>query len=724
MTLELPERIPLGMPPGQPEELDALVSEVAGAAVCLAAVDDRLIGAAGAATGWLGDDAAAAAAQVAEVAALVRAVAEAVLPAIGRLSSHTERLREVRQRVVALKAEQDEQFAEAWRRWSQAPDLRAQLGHDGPAVRAIVHDLEAGEASRRRRHAALLEELEDDAAATARVLADSMAAVGGRGTRGDGNRVLANLATHLPGWGDLELARRGRALAAALRGSVDRDDWEARARAATVFAGTPAFAAALLTRLGEDGVRRLLLLLGERTFEDDLAGRSSDVAGLLASAMGAAGIGTATDLVGKVVSAAYVDPDDSGTDSDYVAMGMAAVLLARVPNGGPPPMAVASWTRQVLARERSLAHDSAGARAVDRVYPNAQHDPATDETSFRTLDPVPVLVEWMAEHGTAQSAAATLGEREAWAVLLDRNWDDGGSALSDVVSLAASHPGAAGARAARSGLAVIGGALTEGDPGERMVERTVVDAVAPALGAAVAAHVSVATAALNELARGELTAGTEEVVRGLGYVSVDAGAAGAVTAALGEWAVGQAHELSGTGVSDPLPAIGIPSAYVAVQQYGQRLAHALDAYEAQDAAGRRQLYWDTVVGGAASLVPGPAGIAAGLIEGYAAIGLRMDGTWVDPADDGLVLDAADAARASSAGLEAGQAERAVAVASQARDVFVGATGVLGVPEAPLSPEHDYWAPLVDALTGVAGDRMSREPAAPGGSGGPLRSPVR
>jgi hypothetical protein len=148
VTTELPDRIALAMPPGDADELDALVSEVAGAAVCLAAVDDRLIGGAARAPGWLGDDAAAAAAQVGEVAVLVRAVSEAVLPAIGRLSSHGERLREVRQQVRALRAEQDEQFAEAWRRWSEMPDLRAQLAIDGPAVRAVVDDLEAGEASR------------------------------------------------------------------------------------------------------------------------------------------------------------------------------------------------------------------------------------------------------------------------------------------------------------------------------------------------------------------------------------------------------------------------------------------------------------------------------------------------------------------------------------------------------------------------------------------------
>ena len=80
----------------------------------------------------------------------------------------------------------------------------------GPDVRAIV---DGGRGRRRRAGGGdttvLLEELADDAAATARVLADACVAIGGRGAPGRREPVVAYLAAELPGWGDLELARRG-----------------------------------------------------------------------------------------------------------------------------------------------------------------------------------------------------------------------------------------------------------------------------------------------------------------------------------------------------------------------------------------------------------------------------------------------------------------------------------------------------------------------------------
>src|SRR3954466_13840549 len=160
MTTTLHDPAPLDMPPDDVSALDDLVRAVAGAAASVAAVDDRLLGAAAGAPGWLGDDAAAAAAQVAAVASLVRDVDRPLLTAAGRLSAHAQVLRETRHQVAALQVEQDEQVAEAWRRWSHVPDLQLQVMVDGPDVRAIVEDLAAGVASRRRRHTVLLEELE------------------------------------------------------------------------------------------------------------------------------------------------------------------------------------------------------------------------------------------------------------------------------------------------------------------------------------------------------------------------------------------------------------------------------------------------------------------------------------------------------------------------------------------------------------------------------------
>jgi hypothetical protein len=702
--VQMPDEIPLPMPSGDVGALADLARDVGFAGRCLAAVDARLLGSATEAPGWLGEDAAAAAAQVGAVLTLIRAAADAMLTAVHQLDQHAERLLETRRRVAHLKDEQRDQFREAWRRWGSLPDLQMQIMIGSPAAQAIVHELEASEATRRRRHAALLEEIEDDAAATARVLLDSCATVGGRGRRGDATRVVAYLAAQLPGWSDLELARRGRALAAEFDVRPP-EQWDARAEELVVFAGLPVFAGALLNALGQDGLRELLLLLGQRTFADDLNGRSSHVARFFGNALGAA----ARDPDGvadEVLSGTYVDADADGIDPDYVAMGMVTVLVAGSPNAGPAPMTVASWTRQVLAREHALAGELEGARAVDRVYPNAQFDGVTDEDSFRRFDPVPVLVGWLAHHGTAQSAAASLGDSRAWTVLLGRSWDDGGGALADLVSLAAAHPGATGARAAWSGLAAIGDGLVEGDPSDRTVDRDIVDAVAPALGDLVAAHVAVATSALADLGRGTISNGTAAVIRGLGYVTVDRGAADAVAAALEGWALVQPHDLTGTSSAYPLAAIAVPSTYVAVQQYGQRLAYALDEYEAQEAAEQRQRGW-TVATVPLTFISGPAGIALGVAAGYAAIALDMDGTWNTGPDRGLFFDPGDAARAAMAGVDPGAGSDTEAVARQARLVYERAMGVLGAPVAPVSPEADLSSPLVGAVRGIGWDRLTR-----------------
>jgi hypothetical protein len=265
MTMQLPAPIPLEMPAGDADEIAALARDVAAAARCLAAVDVRISGAAAGAPGWLGDDASAAAAQVLEVDVLIRGAYDAVVPAAQRLAAHADRLLETRSRVRALRHEQDEQFAAASRQWVQVESLQLQIMTGGPGVRAIVDEVQAGEASRRGRHAALLEEIEDDAAATARVLVDSCAAVGGHGRRAEANVVVAHLAAQLPGWGDRELIRRGLALAARLTDGTP-DTMEEAASAAAAFAGSAVFANALLGALGQKGVAYALTNLGRDMF--------------------------------------------------------------------------------------------------------------------------------------------------------------------------------------------------------------------------------------------------------------------------------------------------------------------------------------------------------------------------------------------------------------------------------------------------------------------------
>ena len=725
MNAFLPPPVPLPMPPGHPEGIGDLAHAVAGVAFRLALLDGHLAGPAAWAPGWLGDDADAAVAQLARLLALIRDDAAALDSAAGRLAGHRELLESTRAFVASLAEHQEADFAAAEQRLASLVDHAAQVSSVSldPRARAVVEQLEAAEVRRRRQHAAVLEEVAADAALTAAVLAEATRVVAGTGAHRDGTGVVAHLAAMLPGWGDAELATRGRALVGTLRGSGSQE-WEAAARDAAVLAGQPAFADALLERLGVEGLRGVLLLLGERTFDDDLAGRSSAVAGLVATALGVATGGPGERGPGRVLRGTYVDADADGIDPDHVAMGMAVVLAAGVPSGGPAPMTVASWTRQVLARERALAGDPAGSRAVDRVYPDARHDLATDDDSFRRFDPVPVLVEWLAEHGTARAAASALGERDHWTLLLDRSWDDGGAALADVVSLAADHPGAAGARAARSGLAAVGAGLFEGDPTGWTVDRDVVAVVAPALGEAVAGHVAVAAAALSEVAGGAMADGTEDVVRGLGHLTVDRVAADAVTVALTDWALGQSHDLAGTSAASPLPAIAVPSTFVAVQQYGRWLDHALDGYEAKEGADVRQRTWDATVGLLVGLIPGPWGIAAGVLEGYVAIGLDMDGTWENGRDPGVVMDAQDAGRAAVAGLGPAPEAAAVAVAGQARASYERAIDLLGRPAAPISPDADYLAPLTDGVTDVARGRVTDDQRMPRWTRNPLLSPVR
>ncbi len=105
MTVAMPNPVPLEMPLGDAGALTELARHVAAAAFCHRLLDEQLIGAAASAPGWLGDDAAAAAAQGGAVGALVGEVSSALRPAIGRLDSHAERVLEARRQVAALVAE-------------------------------------------------------------------------------------------------------------------------------------------------------------------------------------------------------------------------------------------------------------------------------------------------------------------------------------------------------------------------------------------------------------------------------------------------------------------------------------------------------------------------------------------------------------------------------------------------------------------------------------------
>jgi len=601
------------------------------------------------------------------------------------LSSHAQVLRETRHQVSALVAEQDEQLREAQIRWSQIESLHQQIMIGGPDVRALVEEAEAGEASRRRRHSALLDDLEDDAAATARVLADCCAVVGGRGSRGDASRVTAYLAAQLPGWGDLELARQGRILAddfATLLSPAERDE---RARQALPFAGSPVFARALLAAWGPAGMRETLLIVGDGDY-----GQASALPRLVALALGAAArTGTASGAVSDVLATEYVPEWDPNTQHDLAVLGMGVVLAASLTLGsrGLDAPTVASWGRQIAARERAM-----GAGALARVNPASLDEPP--------VDPIPSVVAILAA-GPATAAAAFLTGPSVWDVLLSRQWDDCGTSLQGLVATAGELEGSAGEEVVRGGLKALGAGLEDdGDPDGWTVNRAAAAAVSPALGAALAAHVSVAGDALAAGAEGEGAADTRDLLRGLGYLTIDRNAAAAVEQALEEWVTVHPVGLGSDGALPQFPGVVIPNAYRAVREYGQRLAYALHGYEEQKEAEDRALRWNMTAGLAAQLVRGPlAGAVAGVAEGYAAMGLDYDGTWDNGIDGGLTFEP-DAGLAS---LTSDERRLAAGIAHQAHESFVGTQSVLGRPRPPTSPVSHWWGPLVDAAVPGAED---------------------
>lgn len=711
MTATLPEPVPLDPPPGDPAALEHLVERVAGTSFLLAVLQADLQGPAGTAPGWHGDDAAAAAAQVGAVIGLAGEVSSVLCTAAGRLSLHRDRLLDVRDRLRVLRAEQDEACAAAWARLAALPDFTTAVRVGTPAAVAVVEEFRAAEARRRREHAALLADLTDDAAATRRVLAECSAVVGGTGRPGDTGRAVAHLALAFPGWGEAELTARGAELAAAFGRMPTPEEREALAREAIALAGLPAFATALLAGMGVDDVETTLFLLGDGALRE-----GSPLATLMASALGAAArSGSAADPVGDVLDAVYVAPDELGSAPDAIALGMGAVLAAGLHSGtGPASSTVVVWGRQLLARERAFAGDFRGHRAVDRALgPSIAPDAA---------DPVQLVAEHLAR-ADAAAAADLLSDTAAWERLLARPWDDGAAAFGALVERAGAEPGPLGDGAVRAGLRALGAGLDDGDPDGWSVDRDTAAVVAPALAQGVAAHVRVAVDALWVGVDGDPA---PDALRGLGYLTVDRDAAATVERALTGWAGAQPVPQAGPGEVPDLPAFAVIGSYVAVEEYGQRLAHALDESELEARAELTARRWDWTVGVLAGAGPGAIGMGGSVVEGYAAMALGTDGTWDSPGDDGLVFDRGDAVASGLTALPPEAAGVLGYAAAQAASGFDRAAGVLGVPEAPRSPETHWWGPLVEGITPGWGDlppflrRLRKEMV----DEGVLPSPVR
>jgi hypothetical protein len=652
VTAPLPDPVRLDPPPGDPHALAALGARLDAAAGFLGDLGGQLAGTPAAGCGWTGADASAADAQAARVAALARDAAEALRSAAARVTRHGEVLADARRRLAQLEqAQADDYYATA----SRLGDVDPGTGVPGPAAAAALEELRIAETHRGRLHGTVLAEVEDDAAATAAVLAGCSVVAGGGPGQGRA-QVARHLEDVLPGWHAHALRQRGAAFAAALRTAGDLVHLEQAARDLLPRAGNGAVAAEVLAGLGADGVREVLRLLGDGSLS-----AGSSLAGVMAAVLGApVPTGAATE-VARARDARHVDPDDvRSLDADHVALGMGMVLAAARRQGlaGPPPATVREWGRQIIVREREL-----GPEWITAGRPRA--------ALARPGDPLVEVLDRLARADAGAQAAELLAGEPTWTHLLSRPWDDEGAALTAVLDRAAAEPG--GDVVVRSGLRALGVGLgDDGDPAGWTVDRATATLVAPALADAVAARPDVVVEPLARAASGE---GEQDrlVLRGLGYLGTDPAAATVLDRAVAD---------AGPGGS---AAGAVPAGYAAVREYGQRLVHALDEFAAQERAEDRERFTDMVTEGL-GLIPKRGEVLAAVVAGVAVLA-DFDGTWDASADDGQHVPMADAVRAAGGTAEAEEAYRQV-------------NGVVGNPTAPVSPGIDVSGLVSDLAPGT------------------------
>jgi len=677
----LPDRLPLDLPEEDPAALVHTIEAVSGAAFRLGLLDVHLAGPAATAPGWLGSDAAAAAAQIGAAAGLARDIHGALTLGLQRLDRHAELLDHVRARIAVLRAQQQEDYDVAAARLAvlvSAPRPPGSLDAPAPVV-ALRDELDAAEVARRREHAALVDELRSDALETAHALSAATTVVGGTGRRGQEGPVLAHLAAVLPGWGDGELAARGTDLAHAILESPTLRGVQAPA-GEVVLASSPAFAGALLTALGPSGVRRLFYLLGIDGLTPD-----DPWTVLLATSLGAAPrTNVEADPVGEVLDAPYVGGDG---DSDLVAVGLGSVLAASAAlrSGGVPVRTVAGWGRQVLVRENELRAEFPDAyRAVDRAggrWPGL-------------VDPVAEVLRILARAQDPAASAVLLDDAGAWGALLGRpfpTYAGGGAGLRAVVGQALAATGPDGDTATRAGLQAVGAGLTGGDPAQWSAHWTTAEALRAPLVAAAArrpalvADVVLATADLRCLEGGEDTA-----LRGLGYLSIDQGASAVLGNALARWAHQQPAGAVLRAEQVPVAAFAVGS-FVAVREYGQRLAHALHGVRLEEEAEARASNWAWAVDVLTAPLGGRLTGFANFVDPFAAHALDSDGTWDNGPDTGLVWNRADAAAAAAREL---QPPDPAATAVGAVTGYDRTTHALGLPLPPTPPRWSWQRALV------------------------------
>ena len=669
MTAVLPVPVPLPDPPGSAAGLVTAVGRLTVAASS-AGLLCHLLEPAAVLRGWRGADATVAGAEVTAAREVATTLHGAVTVALARLEAHGEAWLLVERRLAVLRQRQAGQFAAAGHRLATLLGPLAALtgGPAPPGAGALIAEVVADEATRTAEHRALLADLADDAHQSAALLAEAGSALGGAGLPGDATRVTVRLAAVLPGWGDQVMTGLGRVAADDLTGPGDLAAVTSAAARYAPYADVPAFAAAMAGRLGPGGTSYLLALLGSVAG----TGAGDALAALLARACAAAtpaAAGRGRPALPAVEE--LLGPGDSDAGADVVAVGMGAVLAAPGVGAG----LAASWGRAVLERERAQ-----GAGAVDR-------------TTATLPDPVDAALRVLVRAGDAAAAADLLRSPAAWGAALARDWPDGGAALAAVIGLGAGAPGGAGS--AQAGLEALGEGLAPGSDTAAVDVRHLLPAVRDALGGLVAARVDAVAAILVPAAAGaDLGVAADAGLRGLGLLLSEPGqddlVTGALVAAVREGAVGGAAGASSGEV------VG---AYVAVQEYGERVRHALDCSRERADAVDRQLNWTIWVTLPSLAVRGPTRELVGGLEDVAARAFRADGTVVVPRDTGRVRTADDAARLAGAVVVGG--------GDAGRAGFRRTTASLGVPGVP-----DVTSPLdgvdpPDRRPGSSGPRGQR-----------------
>jgi hypothetical protein len=657
VSVVLPSPVPLPHPPGEPAALGRVVDELTSAGFA-AGLTVHLLEPAAVLSGWQGADAAVAADEVGAAIAVAAELHEALAVAGARLADHHELWLAVRSGVARLRDQQRAEFADADARLAVLVGTSAETGMPGipsPEAFRLVAAVTERDAGRAAEHRALLKALDEDATGTAAALSAAARPFSTSGPTGDVAAITARLAVRLPGWGAGALASLGVQAADDLARPGPSGQLDAAVERWRSYASLPGFAEGFVGRLGIDGVTWLLAVLGERAGTDE----SDSLAALLAGALGGSD-GQPGERVGEVLADLRLDPADPGAALDGIAIGMGAVLSA--PGAGPTLAAV--WGGQALAWE-----EARGVRA-----------PAGAAGGALLPDPVGAAVAVLARAGDPAAAARLLERPGAWTTLLSRSWPGGTGELAAVVGLAAAAPAAA--QAARSALLALGQGLTPGNGTSRVLDDQIALArVRPEVTGLVAGQTDVLLPVLDAASTGAaLDAAADTALRGLGYLVADPAAARKVTTA-----VRAALQAGGAGAF----AGEVAGAHVAVLEYGQRLRYALAWSHAKSEAVDAQMVWTPAVSVPVSLIPGPAGDLAGVLEDVLADALDADGDVELGPDTGRVRTDDDAARFAVGALgPAAPAGAEVPPGAAARVGFQRAGRALGTLAAPAESPLD------------------------------------